>query len=66
MATKRFCNMCGEEISIQDHTNFNIKYGYGYDSKHDYGKLNLDLCDKCLDKLTDYLIEKCEINPVTE
>lgn len=57
--------MCGKEI-LNDHTNFHIEYRYGYDSNYDCSNLDLDLCDKCLNDFTGYLIDNCNINPVLD
>jgi hypothetical protein len=64
MAKTTVCNMCGRNLDRNKHSNFNIDYTYGYDSEFDLSKLELDLCDTCLNKLTQYLIDNCKINPV--
>ena len=53
--TKTICNMCGKEFDYSD--DFGIRHTYGYGSVHDMDKLEVDLCNECLDKLTTYLIE---------
>ena len=63
MARTTLCNICGEDLRY-DHTNFNITYDYGYDSNHEGSKLELDLCEKCLEKITQYLLSSCKINPL--
>jgi hypothetical protein len=60
----RICNMCGN--NIESYNDFEIKYEYGYESCHDGHHLELDLCGTCLDKLTQYLIDNCKINPVSK
>jgi hypothetical protein len=62
MAIKRICNKCGEVI--KDYNDFSINYQYSHASHHDGDYLNLDLCGKCLDELTEHLIDTCKINPV--
>ena len=62
--TTRICNMCGKDI--EHYNDFNVNYQYGYESHHDGDYLNLDLCGTCLDKVTQYLIDVCKINPVSK
>lgn len=59
-----FCNKCGTDTSQMHLHKFN--HSYGFFSHYDLDKLELCLCDKCLDKLTDRLIETCKINPIKE
>ena len=62
MATYRKCNMCGKELDSYE--NFHIHYEAGYESKYDLDKLNLDLCNACLDEVIDWLRSKCVIDPI--
>ena len=60
----RVCNMCGKDIEF--YNDFTMGYQYGYESTHDGDHINLDLCGNCLDKFTQYLIDNCKINPISE
>lgn len=62
---KRLCNKCGKEVEF--YNDFNASYVYGYESSiRDGSRLKLNLCGKCLDEFTTYLIENCKINPIEE
>lgn len=57
------CNLCGkhlDEFDIQQKAEIHtqIQYGSGYDGD----KLDLQLCNRCL----DMLIGQCAISPITE
>lgn len=64
----RLCNMCGKEIEEMDLecNPFSLKHQFGYGSIHDTQVLQLDICSKCQDILTTYLIENCKISPIEE
>lgn len=65
--SKVTCNMCGREIYMWDEDNgFSIDTRFGYGSKRDGEKIQLDLCCNCMDKVADYVIQKCKINPIAE
>ena len=55
--TSIVCNRCGMSFNREDDfaTNliheFNIKFGYG--SKHDLEEWDFDLCEVCIEELTD-------------
>lgn len=61
---KRLCNKCGKEVEF--YNDFTMSHDYGYESKHDGGRLRLNLCGTCLDELTTYFIKNYKINPVEE
>jgi NAD-dependent SIR2 family protein deacetylase len=58
------CNKCGKIINKKQ--TFDFTYTYGYNSKRDMDVLKLNLCDECLDELTDKLIAECQVKPVIE
>jgi len=60
----RICNKCGKEI--ENYNDFGLNYEFGYESCNDGKHINLDLCGKCLDELTQWLVQNCMINPVSE
>ena len=55
--TSIVCNKCGMSFDCKDDFatnlihNFNIKFGYG--SEHDFEEWSFDLCEKCIDELTN-------------
>ena len=55
------CNFCCKRNTdeFDDISSFTIQFGYG--SKHDGDTWQLDICDKCADKLHKQL----ELKPVT-
>lgn len=42
-----------------------IRDRFGYGSKHDGDYINLDLCCECFDKVIDWIVPQCKINPIT-
>ena len=56
-ATSIVCNRCGMSFDCDDYFennlihNFNIEFGYG--SKHDLEGWNFDLCEACIEELTE-------------
>lgn len=58
------CNQCGKIINKNQ--TFKFTYIYGYFSKRDMDVLKLNLCDYCLDELTDKLVSECQVNPIIE
>lgn len=66
--TTVICNMCGDEIDKMDLecNKFSLTHQFGYGSVNDGEILNFDLCSKCQDILTTYLIETCKISPLQE
>lgn len=58
-----YCNKCGKLMDDADvYQNFHIRDTLGYGSKYDEEKLDLWLCNHCLDEL----IDSCEIHPTTD
>lgn len=66
--TTVICNKCGKEIDKMDLecNPFSLERQFGYGSAYDMLNFQLDLCSKCQDFITTYLIENCKINPVEE
>lgn len=64
----KICNMCGKEIEKLDLecNPFSLEHQFGYWSVHDTKTLQIELCSRCQDKLTTYLIENCKISPIIE
>ena len=63
----KVCNMCGKSFGEWDYQeNFCFDYHIGYDSKYDLNRLRLNLCIECFDKVLDFIIPQCEINPLSE
>lgn len=61
------CNMCGKKFDMWDKSNgFSTSDQFGYGSKRDGDNIELDLCCDCMDKVVDYVVENCKINPITE
>ena len=61
------CNVCGKQFSEYDtYQDFTIKRDIGYGSRYDLHKLDLSLCNACLDEWLDRLIPQCKISPVIE
>lgn len=58
------CNKCGETVSKNKANNF--KHKFGYFSKFDMDRLNLTLCNGCLDEMTELIIANCKISPLIE
>lgn len=61
------CNMCGrlfDECDYEQNFSFNRLIGYG--SKYDLTKINLNLCCDCFDKVLDWIIPQCKIDPLEE
>lgn len=60
----KVCNKCGQ--AVDEYEVISFSHAYGYFSKFDLSQLKLTLCISCLDKLTDKLIQECNINPLIE
>ena len=56
------CNVCGRRLRWYEDPAISVDQPIQYGSVHDMGRLRLEMCAKCMDKL----IEKCKINPVNE
>lgn len=60
---KRYCNKCGQEMDFWDlQENFSIHTQFGYGTRYDGSKLNLNLCCGCMEQL----IKSCVISPVED
>jgi len=64
----KICNMCSKEIEKRDLecNPFSLEHQFGYGSVHDMETLQIELCSRCQDKFTTYLIENCKISPIIE
>lgn len=61
------CNICGKEFDMWDvQENFGLHYIVGYGSKYDLNKISLSMCCDCFDRIFDYILPQCKINPLTE
>lgn len=64
---KTLCNMCGKEFDQWDESESRgIHDQFGYGSKHDGDNIDLDLCCDCFDKVIDWVLPQCKINPIEE
>lgn len=65
------CNLCGKIFDCWDYEenfNFNKNIDSLY-SKYSFNRINLNLCIGCIedfDKLLDYILSQCKINPISE
>lgn len=59
------CNICGEEIKLNDFGYFNdylsIEKRWGYGSKYDNEVHKIDICESCYDKFMNTLAIEAEI-----
>ena len=64
----RICNMCGKDIDKLDLqcNPFSLEHQFGYESDYDMLNFQINLCSKCQDFITTYLIENCKISPIEE
>lgn len=61
------CNMCGELFDEWDYQeNFGFDYHIGYGLRYDLNRIKLNLCCSCFDKVLDFILPQCEINPLSE
>jgi hypothetical protein len=60
------CNICGKDhpLNPSRDQHFSCDYRFGYGSKRDGDRLELDVCPKCEDKFTDNLVDLCSISPI--
>lgn len=64
---KTICNMCGKEFNMYDEIeNRSLCDQFGYGSKYDGDNIRLDLCCNCFDKVIDWIVPQCKINPIEE
>ena len=62
---KTVCNVCEKEFDVWDaQENYGLHYFLGYGSQRDGKSIALDMCCSCFDKLLDYLLPLCKINPI--
>ncbi|MBE6618199.1 MAG: hypothetical protein E7626_00260 [Ruminococcaceae bacterium] len=63
----KICNMCGKVFDFWDtNENFCFDCYIGYGSSYDLQRLRLNLCCDCFDKVLDWMLPQCKINPMTE
>ena len=63
----KVCNMCGKTFDLWDHQeDFCMDHYIGYGSKHDFERIQLNLCIQCFDKVMDWLLPQCKHNPMSE
>lgn len=61
MAT--ICNICGKVLTkCEEKNHVKINQVMGYGSQFDGDRVDMDICNKCFDKL----IERCKIDPIQE
>jgi len=64
---EQVCNICGEKFNILDErANFGLHYKVGFGSKYDLTKIDLNMCCNCFDKVLDYILPQCKIDPLTD
>lgn len=60
---EKYCNCCGKKLDFWDiQEDYSIHRRFGYGSKHDMDKLDIQFCIDCFEKI----IENCKISPITE
>lgn len=63
----KVCNMCGRDFDFWDtNENFCFDAHVGYGSSHDLRRIRLNLCCDCFDKVIDWILPQCKIDPMTE
>ena len=61
------CNMCGKTFEFWDHEeNVCLDRFIGYGSKHDFHRIQLNLCCHCFDKVIDWILPQCMHDPMSE
>jgi len=64
---EQVCNICGKEFDKWDkQEKFGFHYKIGYGSNYDLTKIDLNMCCGCFDKLLDYILPQCKIDPLTD
>ena len=59
--------MCGQPLTEMDILqNFTFTRFVGYGSRYDLSKVHMRLCCGCFDKIMDWVIPRCQQNPITE
>lgn len=57
------CNICGKVLTkCEEKNHVKINQVMGYGSQFDGDRVDMDICNKCFDKL----IERCKIDPIQE
>ena len=63
----KVCNMCGKDFDFWDtNENFCFDTHVGYGSSYDLKRIRLNLCCDCFDKVMDWILPQCKIDPMTE
>lgn len=61
------CNRCGKDIGLKPHVEdgcikgCSVEMRHGYGSKRDGDVVRFDLCDECVDEITENFKLKCEV-----
>ncbi len=64
---KKQCSMCGKQFDdLDEQEDFCFVRHIGYGSKYDMHGLYLNLCCQCFDKIADWFLPLCEINPLRD
>ena len=61
------CNMCGKSYRLdpkREH-HFTCSHEFGYGSRIDGDRLDLDICPKCEDEFADKVIAMCKVSPMS-
>jgi len=60
------CHVCGKYFDCHDYAhNLCMDKEMGYGSSHDLERIQLNLCCDCFDKILDWVLPQCKINPIT-
>lgn len=61
------CSMCGNAFNFWDQNqDFRVDRCIGFGSRYDLCRLQLNLCIECFDKVLDWLLPQCKLNPLTD
>ena len=61
----RTCHLCGKQFHFWDERqDFSFSRHVGYGSKYDRTDIALNLCCHCFDKVMDWLLPQCAVDPV--
>lgn len=64
---EKLCNVCGKEFGMFDkQENLGLHTHFGYGTKFDGDRIELDICCNCFENLMDKFIPMCKINPIIE
>ena len=61
----RTCNLCGKQFNLWDERqDFSFDRHVGYGSKYARKNIALNLCCNCFDKVIDWLLPQCAVDPM--